>query len=296
MIAAASAANWSNSGDGISWWAAMPASALAASLFAILLFVQAPATGGGGLPSLAQLAQPNGLIHGVNRAAVLLGIVAFGIAASQIASEYSLGTFVNSSSASRGAPFSWPASFSAVLCFMLGAVVFSSAGGHRGGRRHGPPDSVPTAAWTSSTGIADLTRALGDLLLATVGFATFGSGRRPPVPFVGHRRHRGFRLSGPGRSVVVRIAPHDCDLAARVSSSSGWRTGGLGQAGSPIRWCSVPSISSWQWGRRPWSLCARTSPRSCGRRIVTMLRTNRLSETQRPQSETRANWQRLRRS
>ena len=66
--------------------------ALAASLFAVLLFAQAPATGGGGLPSLAQLAQPDGLIHGVNRAAVLLGVVAFGIAATQIASEYSLGT------------------------------------------------------------------------------------------------------------------------------------------------------------------------------------------------------------
>jgi ABC-type transport system involved in multi-copper enzyme maturation permease subunit len=33
---------------------------------------------------------------------------------------------------------------------------------------------VPTAAWTSSAGIADLTRALGDLVLGTVGFATFG--------------------------------------------------------------------------------------------------------------------------
>ena len=37
--------------------------ALAASLFAVLLFSQASASGnGGGLPSLTQLAQPNGLI------------------------------------------------------------------------------------------------------------------------------------------------------------------------------------------------------------------------------------------
>lgn len=37
--------------------------AAAASLFVILLFTQAPATGvGGGLPSLQQLARPNGLI------------------------------------------------------------------------------------------------------------------------------------------------------------------------------------------------------------------------------------------
>ena len=67
--------------------------AAAASLFVILLFSQAPATGdGGGLPSLQQLARPNGLIVGVTRATMLLGIVAFGIAAAQTASEYSLGT------------------------------------------------------------------------------------------------------------------------------------------------------------------------------------------------------------
>jgi ABC-type transport system involved in multi-copper enzyme maturation permease subunit len=48
--------------------------------------------GGGGLPNLVQLAQSNGLIQCVNRAAVLLAVVAFGIAATQIASEYSLGT------------------------------------------------------------------------------------------------------------------------------------------------------------------------------------------------------------
>ena len=54
---------------------------------------QGAATGhGGGLPTLQQLARPNGLIVGVTRATMLLGIVAFGIAAAQTASEYSLGT------------------------------------------------------------------------------------------------------------------------------------------------------------------------------------------------------------
>src|SRR6185437_9756111 len=66
--------------------------AAAASLFVILIFSQAPATGHGGLPSLQELARPNGLIIGVTRATMLLGIVAFGIAAAQTASEYSLGT------------------------------------------------------------------------------------------------------------------------------------------------------------------------------------------------------------
>ena len=42
--------------------------------------------------SLTELAQPDGLAHGLNRAAILLGIVAFGMAAAQIAGEYGLGT------------------------------------------------------------------------------------------------------------------------------------------------------------------------------------------------------------
>jgi ABC-2 type transport system permease protein len=64
--------------------------AAAASLFVVLLFSQASANGG--IVSLHQLAKPNGLVIGVARAAMLLGVVAFGIAASQVASEYSLGT------------------------------------------------------------------------------------------------------------------------------------------------------------------------------------------------------------
>jgi ABC-2 type transport system permease protein len=147
---------------------------LAASLFTILLFVQAPRTGGGGLPSLAQLAQPDGLIHGVNRAAVLLGVVAFGIAASQIANEYSLGTLRQLLVRQPRRPVFLAGKYLGVLLFLVGAVLFSSVVATGVAFVMAHLRGVPTAAWTSSTGIADLTRALGDLVLATVGFATFG--------------------------------------------------------------------------------------------------------------------------
>ena len=147
---------------------------LAASLFTILLFVQAPRTGGGGLPSLAQLAQPNGLIHGVSRAAVLLGVVAFGIAASQIANEYSLGTLRQLLVRQPRRPVFLAGKYLGVVLFLVGAVLFSSAVATGVAFVMAHLRGVPTAAWTSGTGIADLTRALGDLVLATVGFATFG--------------------------------------------------------------------------------------------------------------------------
>jgi ABC-2 type transport system permease protein len=182
--------------------------AVAASLFAILLFAQAPATGGGDLPSLAQLAQPDGLIHGVNRAAVLLGIVAFGIAATQIASEYSLGTLRQLLVRQPRRPILLAGKFLAVLTFMVGAVVFASVVATVVAFVMAHARHVPTSAWTSSAGITDLTRALGNLLLATVGFTTFGLVvgllfRSSVTAII-----VGFAYLLPVEAVVTRIAPH----------------------------------------------------------------------------------------
>ncbi len=194
--------------------------AVAASLFAVLLFAQAPATGGGDLPSLAQLALPNGLIHGVNRAAVLLGIVAFGIAATQIASEYSLGTLRQLLVRQPRRPVLLAGKFSAVLTFMLGAVVFSALVATVAAVLMAHGRHVPTAAWTSAAGITDLTRALGDLLLATIGFTVLGLVVgllfRSSVTAV----IVGFAYLLPIENVVIRIAPH----------SAAWLPGQLLQA------------------------------------------------------------------
>ncbi len=182
--------------------------AMAASLFAVLLFAQAPATGGGGLPSLTQLAQPNGLIHGVNRAAVLLGVVAFGIAATQIASEYGLGTLRQLLVRQPRRPVLLAGKCLAVVTFMLGAVLFSSVVATIAAFVMAHVRHVPTAAWTSSAGITDVTRALGDLLLATVGFTILGLVVgllfRSSVTAV----IVGFAYLLPVEAVVTRIAPH----------------------------------------------------------------------------------------
>src|ERR1700733_12667703 len=111
--------------------------AAAASVFVVLVFSQASATGG--IVTLHQLAQPNGLVIGVARAAMLLGVVAFGIAASQVASEYSLGvvTFLLLALC-----------FAAVIAFVVALAAAHSRG-------------VSTSAWFTGTGVADLLRELG---------------------------------------------------------------------------------------------------------------------------------------
>jgi ABC-2 type transport system permease protein len=149
---------------------------VAASFFVVLLFSQAAAVGPGSadLPSLQVLAQPNGLIHGVDRVVVLLGIVAFGLAAFQIASEYSLGTLRQLLVRQPRRAVLLGGKYLGVISFIVAAVIFASAvaGGVAVIMAH--VRHVPVGAWFSVTGAKDLTEALGELLLAVVGFATLG--------------------------------------------------------------------------------------------------------------------------
>ncbi len=149
---------------------------LAASLFSVLTFSQAAPVGGGraGLPSLQQLAEPNGLIHGLEFALILLGIVAFGLAASQMASEYSLGTLRQLLVRQPRRTRLLAGKYLAVVSFIISAVVVAAV-------LTGCVDvvlahvrHVPVNAWFSRTGMGDLLRALGELLLASAGFATLG--------------------------------------------------------------------------------------------------------------------------
>ena len=149
---------------------------LAASLFSILTFTQAARVGPGraGLPSLQQLAEPNGLIHGLDFALILLGIVAFGLAAAQMASEYSLGTLRQLLVRQPRRTRLLAGKYLAVTSFIVSAVVVAAV-------LTGCVDvvlahlrHVPVKAWFTSTGMIDLTRALGELLLAAAGFGTLG--------------------------------------------------------------------------------------------------------------------------
>lgn len=148
--------------------------AVAASLFCVLLFTQAPRRSGGGLPSLTQLAQPNGLVHGLDRATILLGVVAFGIAAAQIASEYSLGTLRQLLVRQPRRAVFLVGKYLAVLTFLIGALVFAAVVAFVVAFVMAHGRHVPTAAWFSGTGVSDLTRALADLVLAVIGYATLG--------------------------------------------------------------------------------------------------------------------------
>ena len=148
--------------------------AVAASVFVILLFSQAQATGHGGLPSLQQLARPNGLVLGVTRATMLLGIVAFGIAAAQTATEYSLGTLRQLLVRQPRRIVLLVGKMLAVITFILLAFLFAAVVAFVVAIVMAHARDTSTSAWFTGTGLGDLFRALGDISLAVVGYSILG--------------------------------------------------------------------------------------------------------------------------
>jgi hypothetical protein len=149
--------------------------AAAASLFVILIVSNAPATGdGGGLPSLQKLAEPNGLIVGVSRAVMLLGVVAFGIAAAQTASEYSLGTLRQLLVRQPRRVTLLVGKMLGVVTFLLLAFVFAGVVAFAVAIVAMHARNGSTTAWFTSAGMTDLFRALGNISLAVVGYTILG--------------------------------------------------------------------------------------------------------------------------
>jgi ABC-type transport system involved in multi-copper enzyme maturation permease subunit len=144
----------------------------AASLFVILLFSQATASGG--IVSLHQLARPNGLVIGVARAAFLLGVVAFGIAASQTASEYSLGTLRQLLVRQPRRASLLAGKMLGVVTFMVLALVFAGVVSFIVALAAAHSRGVSTSAWFTGTGLGDLFRELGDLSLAMIAYSVLG--------------------------------------------------------------------------------------------------------------------------
>jgi ABC-2 type transport system permease protein len=149
--------------------------AAAASLFVVLIFSNAPATGsGGGLPSLTQLARPNGLVFGLTRATFLLGVVAFGTAAAQTASEYSLGTLRQLLVRQPRRVTLLAGKLLAVVTFMVLATAFAAVVAFLAAVAMAQSRGVPTSAWFTSTGFGDLLKALGNIELAVTGYSILG--------------------------------------------------------------------------------------------------------------------------
>jgi ABC-2 type transport system permease protein len=146
--------------------------AVAASLFVVLIFSQASANSG--IVTLHQLAKPNGLVIGVARAAMLLGVVAFGIAASQVASEYALGTLRQLLVRQPRRVVLLTGKMLGTISFLVLAVWFAAVVALVVAVVAAQSRGVSPHAWFTSAGLGDMFRELGDLTLATIGYSVLG--------------------------------------------------------------------------------------------------------------------------
>ena len=175
MILAAFASEWVKLRRRTLFAGTYGALAALAALFTALVFARASnGSHGERFVSLAELAQPNGLVHGLNRASILLGVVAFGVAAAQIAGEYGLGTLRQLLVRQPRRPVLLVGKYLAVLTFLGGAVLAASVSGGVCAVIMAHVRGISTSAWFSGTGLADMGRAIGDIALAVAGYATLG--------------------------------------------------------------------------------------------------------------------------
>ena len=179
--------------------------AAAASLFVVLLFSQASATGG--IVTLHQLAEPNGLVIGVARAAMLLGVVAFGIAAAQVASEYSLGTLRQLLVRQPRRTVLLAGKMLGVITFLVLALCFAAVVALIAAVAAAHSRGVSTSAWFTGTGLGDLFRELGDLVLATIGYSVLGMALGQFVRSAVFAVIIGFAWLIAVENIIVRIVP-----------------------------------------------------------------------------------------
>jgi ABC-type transport system involved in multi-copper enzyme maturation permease subunit len=122
-----------------------------------------------------QLAQPDGLVHGVVNVSSFIGIVALCLFAGAVASEYSQGTLRNLLVRQPRRVRLLSGKFLAIALFFAIAVVIAMAASSGVAFALAPAKGISTSAWTSSTGLSDLGQALLHLLLASIGYGVLGT-------------------------------------------------------------------------------------------------------------------------
>jgi len=134
-----------------------------------------PGHGRGFHISIAELSQPNGLVHGITRAGTLMGIVMLGIFAAAFGSEYTTGALRNLLVREPRRVKFLAGKYLALLAFGAAVILLASALSIVLALALAPGKGIDTSAWTSSTGLADTWRAIWHLVIASLGFGTVGA-------------------------------------------------------------------------------------------------------------------------
>jgi ABC-2 type transport system permease protein len=171
----------------------------------------------GGSTPLSQLAQSGGSVNGLEGSLTILGVIAFAIAASQMAMEYGQGTLRNLLVRQPRRIVFLVGKFLAVSTFMIGAVALATVGAIVVAFAMAHGRGVPTDQWTMLSGLRAMGTGFIDVALATVGFALLGM-------------TLGIVMRSSVAAVAIGIAyllPVEQILASTVTSTAGYLPGQL---------------------------------------------------------------------
>ncbi len=125
--------------------------------------------------TVAELSQPNGLVHGIVDVSNLVGIVALALFAGATATEYSLGTLRNLLVRQPRRIKLLCGKFLALALFVLLAILLAFIVASVVAFAVGPGKGVDTSAWTSSAGLKDTSQALFHIYIAALGYGVLGT-------------------------------------------------------------------------------------------------------------------------
>ena len=206
-------------------WGTYGALAVVSGLITTLIFVRAgePAGASQGrgpgerATSLASLAESSGLLTGLSRSVMLIGIVALCVAAAQMAGEYTQGTLRTLLIRRPQRLQLLGGTWAALVTFMAGAVVVAAVASGAVALIAAQAKGIDTASWFSGEGLSSSMRTLGEGALAIAGYTTLGAAL-------------GSILRAPVVAVAVAIGwllPIEGILGSVISGSDRWLPGSL---------------------------------------------------------------------
>ena len=207
-------------------WGTYGALAVISALITTLIFSRAgtPAAAGPGpggpssrAISLASLAESGGLLTGLSRAVMLIGIVALCVAASQMAGEYTQGTLRNLLIRRPQRLQLLSGTWAALVTFMAGAFAVAAVVSGATALVAAQAKGVDTSAWFTGDGMTSSLQTLGEGALAIAGYTTLGAAL-------------GSIMRAPVVAVAVAIGwllPIEGILSSVIDGSSRWLPGEL---------------------------------------------------------------------
>ena len=149
-----------------------------ACLVTVLTFSTAGRHAAGGPASqstpLSQLSLSSGSVNGLEGSLTILGVIAFAIAASQMAMEYGQGTLRNLLVRQPRRIVFLGGKLFAIATFMIGAVALATVGSVAVAFAMAHERGISTGAWAGPAGLGAMVTGFVDVSIATLGFALLG--------------------------------------------------------------------------------------------------------------------------